>query len=73
MLIDVAANDTDVDGNLDATTAAVVSGPSNGTVTNNGDGTFTYTPDTDYNGPDSFVYEIFDTEGAGDAAVVDME
>ena len=68
--VDAAANDTDVDGNLDPTTAAVVSGASDGSVTNNGDGTFTYTPDLDFNGTDSFMYEISDTDSLSDNATV---
>jgi hypothetical protein len=44
----------DPDG--DAITAQLVSGPSNGTLTLNPDGTFTYTPNTHYVGPDSFTY-----------------
>jgi cysteine-rich repeat protein len=72
--IDVAANDFDVDGNLSPSTANVTcagcSAPGNGTLTNNGDGTFTYTPNLNFNGPDSFVYEICDTDGACDTATV---
>lgn len=68
--IDATANDTDPDGNLDPTTAALVSGPSNGTVLNNGDGTFTYSPALHFNGSDSFTYEVCDTGGLCDTAVV---
>ncbi|MFQ5964134.1 MAG: Ig-like domain-containing protein [Candidatus Scalinduaceae bacterium] len=48
--IDVAANDTDQDGNLDPTTVVVSAPPSNGTAISNGDGTITYTPDTSFTG-----------------------
>ncbi|MCG3209027.1 MAG: hypothetical protein FOGNACKC_02643 [Anaerolineae bacterium] len=68
--INAAANDSDVDGNLDPTTATVISGPANGTVTNNGDGTFTYEPATNFNGSDSFDYQICDTDGLCDTATV---
>ncbi|GBD37686.1 hypothetical protein HRbin36_02822 [bacterium HR36] len=44
----------DPDG--DGPTAELVSGPSNGTLTFNPDGTFTYTPNTHYVGPDSFTF-----------------
>ncbi len=57
----VLANDTDVDG--DTLTAHLVVGPSNGDVVLNADGTFTYTPHRNYNGPDSFSYEARDGNG----------
>jgi len=75
-VIDVAGNDTDVDGNLDQATAntacATCSLPANGLLTNNGDGTFDYTPAANFFGPDSFVYEICDTDIACDSATVDI-
>jgi len=52
----VITNDASPDGEL----PVLVSGPSNGTLLWNGDGTYTYTPNPDYNGPDSFVYETCD-------------
>ena len=62
-------NDTDVendtlrvaDGN--ATTAdgiSPVSGPADGTVTLNANGSFTYTPGANFNGSDSFTYRVCD-------------
>jgi uncharacterized repeat protein (TIGR01451 family) len=60
-LLDVLANDSDVDGNLDPTTVSVTSGPSNGSVSVDPlTGEITFTPDADYNGPDSFTYEVCD-------------
>ena len=50
----VLANDTDADG--DTLTAQLVSGPADGTLALNADGSFTYTPAADANGPDSFTY-----------------
>ena len=44
----------DPDG--DPITAQLISGPNNGTLKFNADGTFTYTPNTHYVGPDSFTY-----------------
>ncbi|WP_142860306.1 Ig-like domain-containing protein [Salinigranum halophilum] len=58
----VLANDTDVEG--EGLTASVVSGPSNGTLTLFTDGSFTYDPDTDFAGADSFTYEARDDTGA---------
>jgi hypothetical protein len=46
----VLANDTDVDG--DILTAALVTGPANGLLALGPDGSFTYTPNADFNGQD---------------------
>ena len=74
--INVATNDTDADGNLDPATAntdcTTCSVPSNGSLVNNSNGTFDYTPILDYNGPDGFVYEICDLLGACDTATVSI-
>jgi len=64
----VLDNDTDIDG--DDLSASLVSGPSHGTLTLNPDGTFTYVPDENFNGSDSFVYEVSDTDGLTDTATV---
>jgi VCBS repeat-containing protein len=64
------ANDSDVDG--DALTAALVSGSAHGTLTVNADGSFTYTPDADYNGPDSFTYKANDGSTASGVATVNI-
>jgi PKD repeat protein len=50
----VLGNDSDIDG--DPLTAALVSGPSSGLLTLNADGSFSYTPDPDFNGTESFDY-----------------
>ena len=50
----VLGNDTD--GESDPLTAELVTEPEHGTLSLNGDGSFIYTPDADYNGPDSFTY-----------------
>ncbi len=55
----VLANDSDPDGNS-GLIAAVVTGPSHGTLELNADGSFTYTPTGDYNGSDSFTYSVND-------------
>ena len=34
--------------------------PANGTLTLNSDGSFTYTPNTSFTGPDSFTYTVSD-------------
>src|SRR5439155_319271 len=58
VVINVLANDSDVDG--DSLTAAVVSGPSHGTLTPSANGTCTYTPAANFNGSDSFTYKAND-------------
>jgi len=60
----VVANDTDVDGTVVSSTVAIVSGPSNGSVVNNGDGTVTYTPNANFNGSDTYTYTVQDNDGA---------
>jgi hypothetical protein len=61
----------DADG--DAITAQLVSGPTNGTLTFNPDGTFTYTPNTHYVGPDSFTYAWLDGLTTGNTATVTID
>jgi hypothetical protein len=72
--IDVAANDSDPQGSLDPasanTTCATCAATRNGRLANNGNGTFLYTPSPNFNGSDSFVYEICDTLGACDTSTV---
>ena len=52
------ANDSDPNG--DALTLVDITDPANGTLVDNGDGTFTYTPDPDSNGPDKVTYTVTD-------------
>ncbi len=54
----VLGNDSDVDG--DSLTAVNVTNPANGTLTLNANGSFTYTPASNYNGSDSFTYKAND-------------
>ncbi|HTN75599.1 MAG TPA: Ig-like domain-containing protein, partial [Pirellulaceae bacterium] len=61
LVIDTAtllANDSDADG--DTLTLTIVSNPVYGTLVNNGDGTFTYTPNADFADVDGFTYTITD-------------
>jgi VCBS repeat-containing protein len=54
----VLGNDSDPD---DSQLSAVLgSGPSHGTLTLNGNGSFTYSPDDNFNGSDSFTYRASD-------------
>ncbi|MBI1915389.1 MAG: tandem-95 repeat protein [Planctomycetes bacterium] len=59
--IPVLANDTDRDG--DPFTISSVTQGSHGTVVINAGGTVTYTPDVNFNGTDTFTYEIADGDG----------
>lgn len=64
----VLANDTDPDG--DVITPTVIIAPVNGSATLYIDGSLLYTPDTDFNGTDSFTYVVNDgTEDSTPATV----
>ena len=60
----VIINDSDIDG--DPITAAIATGPAHGTLSFISDGSFTYTPGEDYNGPDSFTYTVTDGPSTSD-------
>ena len=64
----VLANDVDDDG--DTLASSVVSAPTHGSLTLNADGSFTYTPNANYFGADSFVYTASDGAGGSDQATV---
>ncbi|WP_241392599.1 G8 domain-containing protein [Rippkaea orientalis] len=70
VMINVTANDSDADG--DFLFIKSVSQATNGTVVNNGDGTVTYTPYTQFVGNDSFEYTIVDEKGATSKATVSL-
>jgi VCBS repeat-containing protein len=53
-------NDSDVDG--DGLRALLVAGPAHGSLILNADGTFSYTPDANFNGTDSFTYSASDDQ-----------
>jgi hypothetical protein len=67
---DLLTNDFDPDGDVITVNTTPVSNPSNGTVTINPDGTFTYTPNPGFEGNDQFVYQICDPFNACDNATV---
>ena len=54
----VLGNDTDADG--DTLTAALVGAPQHGTLTLNPNGSFTYTPASNFTGTDTFTYRASD-------------
>src|SRR5207237_204297 len=55
----VLVNDTDVDAGT-TLTAQVVANPTNGALTLNANGSFTYTPSANFNGTDTFTYRASD-------------
>jgi|GEM_PF-4010425 len=66
----VLANDTD--DNADPLTAVLVTGPANGTLTLNADGSFVYTPAANFNGPDAFTYRARDATTESGVATVSI-
>jgi len=64
-------NDADVDLG-DSLSISAVTQPSKGGLVNNGNGTYTYTPNANYNGTDSFTYTISDRAGATSTATVNL-
>ncbi|MFN7572238.1 MAG: tandem-95 repeat protein, partial [Betaproteobacteria bacterium] len=66
----VLANDSDVDGG--SLTAALVTGAAHGTVVLNSDGSFSYTPNANFNGADSFTYRVSDGQGGSTTATAQL-
>ena len=67
----VLENDTDEDGN--PLSALLVSNPSHGTLDFSSDGGFSYTPDQDFNGSDSFNYRATDGMAMSDIVAVTID
>jgi hypothetical protein len=68
--ISVLQNDDDVDGDTPVVSSADAQSANGGTVTDNQDGTLTYTPATGFTGEDTFNYTISDGNGGSDDAAV---
>ena len=68
---DALANDSDADN--DVLTITRFTQSQNGTVVLNENGSFTFTPDADYSGKDSFSYEVNDGHGGTDVATVNID
>jgi VCBS repeat-containing protein len=66
----VMTNDSDPNG--DPISAFLDTNPTNGSVTLNADGSFSYTPNTDYVGPDSFTYHVKDFLDTSNIATVNI-
>jgi VCBS repeat-containing protein len=65
-------NDTDADGDGLQVVTTVVDAPDFGSVTLSANGSFTYTPNQDYNGPDSFKYKVNDGQVDSTEATVSI-
>ncbi|RTZ14529.1 hypothetical protein EJ063_16570, partial [Vibrio aquaticus] len=76
----ITDEDTPISGRLTATdqnaqdvlTFTQTSGPSNGTATVNPDGTWTYTPNENFDGSDSFEVTVDDGNGGTDTLLVNV-
>jgi hypothetical protein len=64
----VLANDNDLDGN--SLTAVLVSATANGVLNFNSDGSFSYTPNPNFSGTDTFTYLANDGTSDGNVAMV---
>lgn len=69
--VDGQVDGSDVDG--DPLTYSKGSDPEHGTVVVNPDGSYTYTPDPDYNGPDAFDVVIDDGHGGITTTTVNVD
>ena len=67
--VEITLTGSDVDG--DALTFEVVDGPTNGALSGSG-ANLTYTPDADYNGPDSFTFRANDGTADSNLATVSI-
>ncbi|WP_369160732.1 Ig-like domain-containing protein [Candidatus Thiodiazotropha sp. LNASS1] len=61
----------DVDG--DTVTYRLESNPVHGSITLEADGGFSYTPDADYHGADSFIYSVSDGNGGNNSYLVEID
>ena len=65
----ILVNDSDLEG--DTLTASLITNTMNGSVSLNNDGTFVYTPDTDFEGIDKFTYQASDgTDNSNISSVI---
>lgn len=69
IFIEVTLNDTDPDNAITQLNTSALSSPPNGTIANNNNG-FTYTPNADFIGVDTFSYVICDPSNKCDTAFI---
>ena len=70
LVLDPLAAASDVDG--DTLAASIVAGPAHGSLAVNVDGTFSYTPQANYFGADSFTYRVSDGQADSNVATVTL-
>jgi|GEM_PF-2182431 len=63
-IINVIANDTDIDGTINAGSIVIGTQPLNGSATANPNGTVTYTPTAGFTGTNTFTYNVKDNGNA---------
>ncbi|MCJ8274406.1 MAG: Ig-like domain-containing protein, partial [Psychrosphaera sp.] len=68
----VLGNDSDLESAFVTISTAPIIQPENGQLAINSDGTFTYSPDSNFSGRDGFTYQISDGVGNTDIAVVSI-
>ncbi len=71
-LTGVRANDSDPDDALTTLSVSLVTAPSNGTLTLNTDGSFTYVPAPGFTGTDTFTYRLSDGQATSNVATVTL-
>ena len=73
VVFNVISNDTDIEtATANLILRKVLSTPSHGRLTSLGSGQFRYTPYGDFNGTDSFTYEMIDADGGVASATVNI-
>ncbi|MBK6759014.1 MAG: cadherin-like domain-containing protein [Moraxellaceae bacterium] len=58
LILNLLSTANDIDSST--LTPVIVSNPTHGTLVKNTDGTYTYTPEANFNGSDSFSYQVSD-------------
>ncbi|MEM9414030.1 MAG: LamG-like jellyroll fold domain-containing protein, partial [Planctomycetota bacterium] len=71
--VTIAALANDIDDETATLAVQSFTQPAHGSVVNNNDGTFTYTPNANYVGDDSFTYTIVDANGATATATAHLQ
>nr|WP_321405449.1 Ig-like domain-containing protein [uncultured Carboxylicivirga sp.] len=70
VVIYVLTNDTDLENNIDSCSVTVITKPTHGSTLKIGCGRIQYTPNDNFNGDDSFTYQVTDSIGGSATAIV---